>query len=178
MGDQKRISFARIRLNQSQQESFEISKKILDLLDLQKWKEKTINDDKQYIFCRPKMGFIKNKVTNNFYIMAKPEGSNSVIDIYFDLVTFGVVTGQVIDPFYKKLCDELSENPTIEISIIESITYEEIEATSNEEIHSDNISNSVHSVADEIAKISKLRSEDSISEEEFQKMKNELIDKM
>ena len=27
MGDQKRISFARIRLNQSQQESFEISKK-------------------------------------------------------------------------------------------------------------------------------------------------------
>ena len=55
---------------------------------------------------------------------------------------------------------------------------EEIESTSNEEIHSDNVSDSVHSIADEISKISKLKSEGSISEEEFQKMKNELIDKM
>ena len=82
------------------------------------------------------------------------------------------------DPFYKKLCDVLLENPTIETNIIESTTYEEIESTSNEEIHSDNVSNSAHSVADEISKISNLRSEGSISEEEFQKMKNELIDKM
>ena len=173
----KRISFARIRLGQNQQEAFELSKKILDLLDIQKWKEKNINEDNHYIFCRPKLGFIHNNVTNNFYIMAKPEGKNSVIEIYYDCVTFGVI-GQLIDPFYKKLCDVLLENPTIETNIIESTTYEEIESTSNEEIHSDNVSDSVHSIADEISKISKLKSEGSISEEEFQKMKNELIDKM
>ena len=46
MGNQKRISFARIKIDKSQQESFELIKKILDELDLQKWKEKTTDEQK------------------------------------------------------------------------------------------------------------------------------------
>tara|TARA_Y100000590_G_scaffold462778_1_gene627791 strand:- start:704 stop:1240 length:537 start_codon:yes stop_codon:yes gene_type:complete len=178
MGNQKRISFARIKIDKSQQESFELIKKILDELDLQKWKEKTIDEQNHYIFCRPKLGLIHNNVTNNFYIFAKPNGRNSVIDIYFDLVTFDVVTNQVIDPFHKRLSEIFREYLTMDLKILESITYEEIEATSNQDVGSSSTSDDVSSVADEIAKLAKLRTDGAISEEEFQKMKNDLIEKM
>ena len=175
----KRISFARIRVDKNQKEAFELTKKILDELNLQNWKEKTINDEKYFIFCRPKISLFKfNKVTNNFYIMVKPENNTSVIEIYYDLVTFGVYTKHVIDPFYNKLSEILASKPSIHLSVIESTTYEEIEASANEKTHSDNVSADTHSVADEIAKLAKLKSEGSLSEEEFTKMKNDLIDKM
>lgn len=174
----KRISFARIRMQKNQEESFELIKSVLDSLNIQKWKEKTINDEKHFIFCRPKLGLIHNNVTNNFYIMAKEEGKNSVIEIYYDLVTFGVYTKHVIDPFYEKLCQLLGQKPPIELEVIESTTYEEIESRANEQIYSDNVSTETHSVAEEIAKLAKLKSEGSISEEEYVKMKNELIEQM
>ena len=174
----KRISFARIRMQENQKESFELIKNVLDSLNIQKWKEKTINEEKHFIFCRPKLGFIHNNVTNNFYIMAKEENQNSVIEIYYDLVTFGVYTKHVIDPFYEKLCQLMGNKPPIELKVIESTTYEEIESKANEKIHSDNISTETHSLAEEIAKLAKLKSEGSLSEEEYVKMKNDLIDKM
>lgn len=174
----KRISFARIRINKTQEESFELIKKILDVLNLQKWKEKTINEEKHFIFCRPKLGFISNKVTNNLYIMAKPEGSNSVIDIYYDFVTFGVQTKQVIDPFYNKLCEIVSEKLEIDLKVIESTTYNEIEATANEVVRSNNTTQNANSVADEIAKLAKLKESGALTDDEFTKMKNDLIEKM
>ena len=174
----KRISFARIRINKTQDESFELIKNVLDVLNLQKWKEKTINEEKYFIFCRPKLGFISNKVTNNFYIMTKSEGTNSVIDIYYDLVTFGIQTKPVIDPIYNKLCEIESEKLQIELKIIESTTYEEIEESANESIRSDNSTQNVNSVADEIAKLAKLKESGSLTDDEFTKMKNDLIEKM
>ena len=174
----KRISFARIRVDKNQEETFELTQKILDVLKLQKWKEKTINPEKHFIFCRPKLGFISNKVTNNFYIMVKPEGGTSVIDIYYDLVTFGVFTKHVIDPFYNKLSEILSSKPTMDLRVIESTTYEEIEASANEKINSDNVSKETSLVAEEISRLAKLKVEGILSEEEYTKMKNELIDKM
>ena len=178
----KRISFARIRINKTQDESFELIKKILDEVKLtNSWKEKTINEEKHFIFCRPKiMNFTlkPNKVTNNVYIMAKPEGGNSVIDIYYDLVTFGIQTKPVIDPIYNKLCEIESEKLQIELKIIESTTYEEIEESANESIRSDNSTQNVNSVADEIAKLAKLKESGALTDDEFTKMKNDLIEKM
>ena len=46
----KRISFARIRINKTQDESFELIKNVLDVLNLQKWKEKTINEEKYFMY--------------------------------------------------------------------------------------------------------------------------------
>ena len=174
----KRISFARIRIDKTQEESFELIKKILDELKLQKWKEKKINEEKHFIFCRPKLGFISNKVVNNFYIMTKPEGNNSVIDIYYDLVLIGVQTKPVIDPVYNKLCGILSEKLQIDLKIIESTTYEEIEESANESIRSDNSNQNVNSIADEIAKLVKLKESGALTDDEFTKMKNDLIEKM
>ena len=64
------------------------------------------------------------------------------------------------------------------LSLTDINCHEEIEETAGEVIHSDNVSDSTHSVADEIAKLSKLKADGAISEEEFTKMKNDLIDKM
>ena len=174
----KRISFARIRIDKTQEDSFELIKKILDELKLQKWKEKTINEEKHFIFCRPKLGFISNKVTSNLYIMAKSEGNNSVIDIYYDYVGFTIQTKDVIDPFYNKLCGTLSEKLQIDLKIIESTTYEEIEESANEIIRSDNSTQKVNSVADEISKLVKLKESGALTDDEFTKMKNDLIEKM
>ena len=110
--------------------------------------------------------------------MAKPEGSNSVIDIYYDLVTFGIQTKPVIDPVYNKLCEIESEKLEIDLKIIESTTYEEIEESANESISSNNSTQNANSVADEIAKLVKLKDSGALTDDEFTKMKNELIDKM
>lgn len=177
----KRISFARIRINKTQDESFELIKKILDEVKLtNSWKEKTINEEKHFIFCRPKiMNFTlkPNKVTNNVYIMAKPEGGNSVIDIYYDLVTFGIQTKPVIDPIYNKLCQVMSNTLPIVLNMVK-LTDEELEESANESISSDNSTQNANSVADEISKLVKLKESGALTDDEFTKMKNELIDKM
>ena len=49
---------------------------------------------------------------------------------------------------------------------------------SKEIIQSDNTSQNANSVADEIAKLVKLKESGALTEDEFTKMKNELIDKM
>jgi len=110
--------------------------------------------------------------------MSKSEGINSVIDIYYDLVTFGIQTKQVIDPFYKKLCEIVSEKLQIDLKIIESTTYEEIEESANESISSDNSTQNVNSIADEISKLVKLKESGALTDDEFTKMKNDLIEKM
>lgn len=58
------------------------------------------------------------------------------------------------------------------------ISNEEIKETSGEIIHSDNVSDNTHSVVNKIPKLSKLKSDGVISEDEFVRMKNDLIDNM
>ena len=58
------------------------------------------------------------------------------------------------------------------------MSQEEIEATANETRASNNTSLIANSAAEEIAKIAKLKVDGLISEEEFTKMKNDIIDKM
>ena len=173
LGNQR--SFARIRLNEELDESFAL---IDDVLKEMKLKPKNVNEEKYFIHGRTKMSFLKNKFAEDFRIMAKAEGTNSVIDIYYNGIGItGPDAGTFIEPCHKKLCKIISENPPIDIEMVD-LSDEEIEETAGEVIHSDNVSDSTHSVADEIAKLSKLKADGAISEEEFTKMKNDLIDKM
>jgi hypothetical protein len=174
----KIISFARIRIGKPQEESFELIKNILDELKLQKWKEKIIDEEKHFIFCKPKFSFISNKVVGNVYIFSKPENNNSVIDIYYDAWVFGIQTKHVIDPIYNKLCEVLSNKLPIDLNVIKSITHEEIVESANETIRSDNTTQNANSIADEIAKLVKLKESGALTDDEFTKMKNDLIGKM
>ena len=78
----------------------------------------------------------------------------------------------------NKLCEIESEKLQIELKIIESTTYEEIEESANESIRSDNSTQNANSVADEIAKLVKLKDSGALTDDEFTKMKNDLIEKM
>ena len=123
--------------------------------------------------------FFKNSWGAGFCILTKKHGSQSAIDIYFNGVSLdgSPDTGGLIDKFYEKLCKITSTSPEIKVSVV-SMSDEEIDATSNEVVHADGVSDNTHSIADEIAKLSKLKADGAISEEEFSKMKNDLIDKM
>ena len=57
-------------------------------------------------------------------------------------------------------------------------TAEAIEATDNDDRTENNISIEANSVADEIAKLAKLKADGALSEKEYTKMKNDLIEKM
>ena len=59
-----------------------------------------------------------------------------------------------------------------------NIKTKEVLELAGKPVTAHNASNQAISVADEIAKIAKLKEEGTLSEEEYQKMKNELIDKM
>jgi len=168
-------SFARIRIDKDPNEAFEL---IQDVLDGLKLKPKELIKEKRFIHGKTKMSLLRNKFGEDFRILSKPEGNSSVIDIYYNGIGLtGPDKGPLIEPFYKKLSKLISNNLPIEISKLD-ISDEEILASADESVRSDNTSDSANSVADEIAKLSKLKSDGAISEEEFTKMKNELIDKM
>jgi len=169
-------TFARIFVEQSIEDALDNSIKTLEKMKL---KPKEVDNELHMIQGKTKANFLKNTWGAGFRILVKPYGNTSIIDIYFNGVslTLGPDTGGLIDKFYENLCKIISKRPQIEVSTI-SLSDTEIESTANEKIHSDNVSDSTHSVADEIAKLSKLKADGAISEEEFTKMKNDLIDKM
>jgi hypothetical protein len=177
------FSFARIRINKTQDESFELIKKILDEVKLTNaWKEKIINEEKHFIFCKPKIfnfTLRPNKVIADIFIFSKPEGNNSVIDIYYNTMTITgtAQTNNVIDPIYNKLCQVMSNTLPIFLNMVK-MTDEELEESANESIRSDNSTQNANSVADEIAKLAKLKESGALTDDEFTKMKNDLIEKM
>ena len=85
--------------------------------------------------------------------------------------------GSFIRPFHEKLCKLLPGNPDMDVDLVD-VSDEEIEESSNEVARADNTSNRANAVADEIAELSKMRSEGRMSKEEFTRRKNDLIDSM
>ena len=174
MVDQR--TYARINLSESPEEAYRLTQVILDKL---KFKPKEKDDEKFYIHSKTKLSWMKNKFATDFRIIVRPENSNSIIDIYSDVFTLtsGPDPSYIVDPFYHMLCQLISDQPPMDVSIVE-IKKEEIKELAGKPVNTHNASNEAISVADEIAKISKLKEDGVLSEEEFTKMKNELIDKM
>ena len=169
-------TFARILVEGNTNDALDIAE---DSLEKMKIHPKEINDELHMIKGKTKANFFKNSWGAGFCILTKEHGNQSAIDIYFNGVSLNGSpdTGGLIDKFYEKLCKITSTTPEIEISVV-SMSDEEIDATSNEVVHADGVSDNTHSIADEIAKLSKLKADGAISEEEFSKMKNDLIEKM
>ena len=169
-------TFARILVEGNTNDALDIAE---DSLEKMKIHPKEINDELHMIKGKTKANFFKNSWGAGFCILTKEHGNQTAIDIYFNGVSLNGSpdTGGLIDKFYEKLCKITSTTPEIEISVV-SMSDEEIDATSNEVVHADGVSDNTHSIADEIAKLSKLKADGAISEEEFSKMKNDLIEKM
>ena len=169
-------TFARILVEGDANDALDIAE---DSLEKMKIHPKEINDELHMIKGKTKANFFKNSWGAGFCILTKKHGNQSAIDIYFNGVSLdgSPDTGGLIDKFYEKLCKITSTTPEIQVSAV-SMSDEEIDATSNEVVHADGVSDNTHSIADEIAKLSKLKADGAISEEEFSKMKNDLIDKM
>ena len=169
-------TFARILVEGDANDALDIAE---DSLEKMKIHPKEINDELHMIKGKTKANFFKNSWGAGFCILTKEHGNQSAIDIYFNGVSLNGSpdTGGLIDKFYEKLCKITSTTPEIQVSAV-SMSDEEIDATSNEVVHADGVSDNTHSIADEIAKLSKLKADGAISEEEFSKMKNDLIEKM
>ena len=169
-------TFARILVEGNTKDALDIAN---DSLEKMKIQPKEINDELHMIKGKTKANFFKNSWGAGFCILTKKHGNQSAIDIYFNGVSLNGSpdTGGLIDKFYEKLCKITSTTPEIQVSAV-SMSDEEIDATSNEVVHADGVSDNTHSIADEIAKLSKLKADGAISEEEFSKMKNDLIEKM
>ena len=169
-------TFARILVEGNTNDALDIAE---DSLEKMKIHPKEINDELHMIKGKTKANFFKNSWGAGFCILTKEHGNQSAIDIYFNGVSLNGSpdTGGLIDKFYEKLCKITSTTPEIQVSAV-SMSDEEIDATSNEVVHADGVSDNTHSIADEIAKLSKLKADGAISEEEFSKMKNDLIEKM
>ena len=168
-------TFARIILKENPEDALDIAKETLEKMKLT---PKEVNDELHMIKGKTKANFLKNTWGAGFCILTKKYENQSVIDIYFNGAGLsGPDTGGMIDKFYDKLCKIISTKPEVEVSVV-SMSDEEILQTANESIRQDNTSDGANSVADEIAKLSKLKTDGAISEEEFTKMKNDLIDKM
>ncbi len=167
-------TFARIILKENPEDALDIAKETLEKMKLT---PKEINDELHMIKGKTKASLLTWGV--GFCILTKKHGNQSAMDIYFNGTSFdgSPDTGGLIDKFYEKLCKIISTTPEIQVSVV-SMSDKEIDSTSNEVVHADGVSDNTHSIADEIAKLSKLKSDGVISEEEFSKMKNELIDKM
>lgn len=169
-------TFASIQVDRNPDECFEIIEKIIQELKI---KPKEIIKEKKYLHGKTKLSFLKNKFGEDFRILSKPRENHSVIEIYYNGVVFPIRPdeGPLVKPFYKKLCNIISSKPPIEVTL-RDISDDEIKNSANERVHSDNISDMTHIVADEIAKLAKLKAEGEITEEEYEQLKNHLIDKM
>ncbi len=169
-------TYARIDLNKSVEESYRLSQSILNSLKL---KVKEQDDEKFYIRSRTKSSFLKNSWGTDFRILARPWRNNSVIEIYSNITTItgGADPSFIIDPFYHTLSQLISDQPKMDVGVIE-IKTDGILELAGTPINDNNASDGAISIADEIAKLSKLKADGALSEEEFQKMKNDLIEKM
>ncbi len=166
----------RINLNKSSDEAYRLVQSTLNSL---KFKPKEQDDEKLYIHSKTKLSWLKNKFATDFRITVRPQGNDSIIDIYSDAfsVTGGADPSYIVDPFYHTLSQLIADQPPMDVDVVE-IKKEQIKEMSGTPVNVDNVSDAAISVADEIAKISKLKEDGVLSEEEFQKMKNDLIDKM
>ena len=122
MVDQR--TYARINLSESPEEEYRLTQVILDKL---KFKPKEKDDEKFYIHSKTKLSWMKNKFATDFRIIVRPENSNSIIDIYSDVFTLtsGPDPSYIVDPFYHMLCQLISDQPPMDVSIVE-IKKEEI----------------------------------------------------
>ncbi len=168
-------SFARIIMDKSADDSLDLVETILSKMKITPHE---FNTEKHMVKGKTKANFLKNTWGTGYTILTKQLGNQSVIEIYSNGAGLnGADEKLLISPFYKKLSETTSTRPEMDVSVV-NISQESIEATANESRTSNNISESANSVADEIAKLVKLKAEGTISEEEFTKMKYELIDKM
>ena len=167
---------ARIQVDELPDKTFELVQKVLGKMKL---KPKKIIQDKRLIQGKTKLSFIRNKFGQKFHIIVREAENGCVIDIYFDGVgiTGGPDEGPFIRPFHEKFCRLVPGNPDVDVSLVD-VSDEIIEESSNETVMTDNASSRINAVADEIAELSKMRSEGSISEEEFTRRKNDLIDSL
>ena len=167
----------RITLNKSSDEAYKLVQRILYILNL---KPKDQDDGKLYIHSRTKANFFKNSWGTDFRITVRPQGNDSIIDIYNDALstfTLSADPSYIINPFYHTLSQLIHEQPPMDVDVSQ-LKKDQIKEISGTPVNVNTFSDATLSVADEIAKITKLKEEDAISEEEFQKMKNDLIEKM
>ena len=136
-------------------------------------------DQEQNMFKgKTKFSWSKGTYGTEFVILIKRLGDQSIIEIYSNGWTGNLKpdTKPLIDPFYNKLSELIANRPEMDVSVV-NMSQEEIVATANKTRTSNN-TESVNSLAVEIAKLAKLKAGGTITGEEFTKMKNDLIDKM
>lgn len=169
-------TFARIRIDKPLDETLRLAEDVLIKTEPDHYE---FDKEKNMFKGKTKFSWLKNTYGAGFTILIKRLDNQSIIDIYSNGWK-GVkkpATNQLIEPFYKKLSDLILFRPEIDISVV-YMSQEEMESTAHQTRTSNNASDSVTSVANEIAKLAKLKAEGIISEEEFTKMKYDLIDKM
>lgn len=136
--DQK--SLGRITVPIPQDEALDLAEQICNDLKL---KIQDYNPDKCMIKGKTKMSLTKNKFAQKFWIFVKPAGSGSVIDVVYGAVgVTGVDAGPLIQPFYKKLNEQLRSPPEMETTVMQ-IKDEDLEKSANEIVSLD--SNTVES---------------------------------
>lgn len=169
-------TFARIKIDKSIDEALRLAEVALTKTNPQHYE---VDKEKKMFKGKTKFSWLKNTYGAGFTILIKQLGNQSIIDIYSNgwVGNYKPETKPLIDPFYNNLSDLISNRPEMDVSVVK-MSQEEIEATANETRLSNNTSETANSLANEIAKLVKLKKDGTISEEEFTKMKNDLIDKM
>ena len=124
-------SFARIKLEKSSDESLDLAVKSLLKIKTQKM---GLDERLHMIKGEIKLGFREAYHYHEFFILTRPAGKHSVIDIWFSQLDFG---GPRIDtfitPFYENICDLTSSHPEFIVDI-STFTDKEIEELSNDSI--------------------------------------------
>ena len=151
---------------------------IQQALDKMKLKPKKLIRETHLVYGKTKTSMIKNRFGENFYVIAKVAGDGSAVDIYYNGREFtGPDTKAFAVPFHKEMNELVSCDPITNVRLVD-ISDADIEESAHKPVRPDNTPDAVNSVAKEIARLSRLRSEKKISDEEFTRLKNELIDKL
>ena len=124
-------SLGRISVQMTQDEALATSEEIINEL---KFNINNVDSQKHMIQGKTKLSLIKNKFAVKFWILTKPAGSGSVIDVYYaGRGVMGVDAGALINPFYKKLDKKLNSSPEMQTMLL-TMTEDEIESTTNQMI--------------------------------------------
>ncbi len=122
-------SFARIKLEKSSDESLDLA--VNSLLKI-KTQQMALDEKLHMIKGEIKLGFKDRYNYHEFFILTRPNGKHSVIDIWFshfDLVN-GPIEDTFIRPFYENMCNLTSSHPEFIIDI-STFTDKEIEKLAN-----------------------------------------------
>ena len=86
------------------------------------WKD----DEKFFLKSKTKMSWIQNRFGIDFRILVRPAGSFCVIEIYSNItnISGGPDPSYIVDPFYHQLSQLISEQPPIDVGVINIKTKE------------------------------------------------------